>query len=604
MATTKNRLPERNEIEDLYKWKLEDLFETDTLWERAFNQVEKDLKKVPSFKGKLMQGKGEHLLKALEFQHALSLAFERVYVYARMRRDEDNGNAFYQNLAARSEMLGTKLMTAWSFFEPEVLAGAEKIDVFFQATKGLEGYRFLLEDLRRQKEHVLSDKEEALLAGAADALQTGDNVFTMFDNADVRFPAIKDEEGNKTELTIGRFTRFLHSYDRNVRRRAFKALYTTYGTYRNTLAACYAGSVQTDWFYARTRKYPSCLEAKLSGGNIPTSVYTNLIDTVHKGLPALNQYLEIRKRALNLPTLHMYDLYVPMVQVPHKTYTFQEGKEIVLKALAPLGTQYIEDLSKAFQEGWIDVYENRGKTTGAYSWGCYGTHPYVLLNWQGRLEDLFTLAHELGHAMHSYYSNRTQPYQYASYKIFVAEVASTVNENLLMNYLLEHCDDHAMRTYLINHYLEEFRTTVYRQTMFAEFEQIAHQDCEKGVPLTAEHLCKQYLKLNRKYYGASVQVDKEIGLEWARIPHFYSAFYVYQYATGFSSAALIAKGIQEGREGAVDRYLQFLSSGGRDYPIELLKIAGVDLSTPMPVEAALGIFKEYVTQLEEAFRAE
>ena len=604
MATTSNRnaLPERNEIEDLYKWKLEDLFETDALWERAFNQVEKDLKKIPAFQGKLMQGKGEHLLKALEFQHALSLAFERVYVYARMRRDEDNGNAFYQNLAARSEMLGTKLMTAWSFFEPEVLSGAEKLDDFIRATPELEAYRFLLEDLRRQKEHVLSDKEEALLAGAADALQTGDNVFTMFDNADVRFPAIKDEEGNKTELTIGRFTRFLHSYDRNVRRRAFKALYATYGTYRNTLAACYGGNVQTDWFYARTRKYPSCLEAKLSGGNIPMSVYTNLIDTVHDGLPTLNRYLEIRKKALNLPTLHMYDLYVPMVQVPHKTYTFQEGKEIVLKALAPLGAQYIEDLSKAFQEGWIDVYENRGKTTGAYSWGCYGTHPYVLLNWQGRLEDLFTLAHELGHAMHSYYSNRTQPYQYASYKIFVAEVASTVNENLLMAYLLEHCDDQATRTYLINHYLEEFRTTVYRQTMFAEFEQIAHKDCEKGVPLTAEHLCKQYLKLNRKYYGASVKVDKEIGLEWARIPHFYSAFYVYQYATGFSSAALIAKGIQEGRDGAVDRYLQFLSSGGSDYPIELLKIAGVDLSTPKPVEAALGIFQEYVKQLEEAFR--
>ncbi len=601
-AKNQNRLLERNEIEDLYKWKLEDLFETDALWECAFAKVEKDLTKVPSFQRKLLQGKGEKLLEALEFQHALSLAFERVYVYARMRRDEDNGHAFYQNLAARSELLGTRLMTAWSFFEPEVLSGAEKMETFFQSTPGLEAYRFLLEDLLRQKAHVLSDKEEALLAGAADALQTGDNVFTMFDNADVRFPAIKDEEGNKTELTIGRFTRFLHSYDRNVRRRAFKALYTTYGIYRNTLAACYGGNVQTDWFYARTRKYPSCLEAKLSGGNIPTTVYTNLIDTVHKGLPALNQYLEIRKRALNLPTLHMYDLYVPMVQVPHKTYTFQEGKEIVLKALAPLGAQYIEDLSKAFQEGWIDVYENRGKTTGAYSWGCYGVHPYVLLNWQGRLEDLFTLAHELGHAMHSYYSNRTQPYQYASYKIFVAEVASTVNENLLMDYLLANCEDTEMRTYLINHYLEEFRTTVYRQTMFAEFEQIAHKDCEKGVPLTADHLCKQYLKLNRKYYGASVKVDQEIGLEWARIPHFYSAFYVYQYATGFSSAALIAQGIQEGTTGAVDRYLQFLSSGGSDYPIELLKIAGVDLSTPAPVEAALGIFREYVTQLEEAFR--
>ena len=603
MATkNQNRLPERNEIEDLYKWKLEDLFETDALWERAFSQVEKDLKKVPKFKGKLMQGKGEKLLKALEFQHAISLAFERVYVYARMRRDEDNANAFYQNLAARSEMLGTKLMTAWSFFDPEVLAGAEKIATFFRTTPALEAYRFLLEDLLRQKAHVLSDQEEALLAGAADALQTGDNVFTMFDNADVRFPAIQDEEGNETELTIGRFTRFLHSYDRNVRRRAFEALYTTYGTYRNTLAACYAGNVQTDWFYARTRKYASCLEAKLSGGNIPTAVYTNLIDTVHKGLPALNQYLEIRKRALNLPTLHMYDLYVPMVQVPHKSYTFQEGKEIVLKALAPLGAQYIEDLSKAFQEGWIDVYENRGKTTGAYSWGSYGVHPYVLLNWQGRLEDLFTLAHELGHAMHSHYSNRTQPYQYASYKIFVAEVASTVNENLLMAYLLQNCDDQAMRTYLINHYLEEFRTTVYRQTMFAEFEQIAHRDCEKGVPLTAEHLCKQYLKLNRKYYGASVKVDQEIALEWARIPHFYSAFYVYQYATGFSSAALIANEIQAGGEGAVERYLQFLSSGGSDYPIELLKIAGVDLSTPKPVEAALDIFQSYVQQLEEAFR--
>lgn len=602
MATVKNpeRLPERNEIEALYKWKLEDLFETDTLWERAFQQVEKDLKKIPSYQGKLMQGKGEKLLEALNFQHKLSCSFERVYVYARMRRDEDNGHAFYQNLAARSEMLGTKLMTAWSFFEPEILAGNEQIPAFFQATPGLESYRFLLEDLISQKAHVLSDKEEALLAGAADALQTGDNVFTMFDNADVRFPVIKDEEGNRTELTIGRFTRFLQNQDRNVRKRAFKALYATYGNYKNTLAACYAGNVQTNLFYTRARKYPDCLTAKLSGNKIPVSVYDSLIDTVHKGLPFLDRYLNLRKGKLGLPTLHMYDLYVPMVKMPQRVYTFEEAKAIVLKALTPLGAQYIKDLSQAFDQGWIDVYENRGKTTGAYSWGCYGVHPYVLLNWQGRFDDLFTLAHELGHAMHTYYSNNMQPYQYASYKIFVAEVASTVNENLLMGYLLEHCTDREERAYLINHYLEEFRTTVYRQTMFAEFEKQAHAAAEGGTPLTAEYLCNAYLKLNRKYYGRAVRVDREISLEWSRIPHFYSAFYVYQYATGFSSAALLARRIMDGEQNSIEHYLKFLSSGGSDYPMELLKAAGVDLSTPAPVEAALEIFKEYVTMMEEA----
>lgn len=597
-----NSLPERNEIQDLYKWKLEDLFETDSLWEQAFSGVEKGLKNVASLKGKVMSGKGEKLLEALHLQQELGCAFERVYVYARMRRDEDNGNALYQNLAARAEMLGTKVMTAWSFFEPEVLAGADKMEAFFRDVPELEAYRFLLEDLLRQKAHVLSQAEEALLAQAADALQTGDNVFTMFDNADVRFPTIKDEDGNKTELSIGRFTRFLQSHDRNVRRRAFKALYGTYGNYRNTLAACLSGNVQTDLFYARARKYPGCLAAKLSGNKIPVSVYESLIETVHGGLADLDRYLQIRKERLGVPALHMYDLYVPLVKLPKREYTFEEGREIVLKALAPLGKQYVEDLSAAFREGWIDVYENRGKTTGAYSWGSYGVHPYVLLNWQGRLDDLFTLAHELGHAMHSYYSNKTQPYQYASYRIFVAEVASTVNENLLMSYLLEHCTDRDERAYLINHYLEEFRTTVYRQTMFAEFEKLVHEGAEKGTPLTAEYLCKVYLKLNRKYYGRAVQIDKEIGLEWSRIPHFYSAFYVYQYATGFSSAALIARNIRAGVQGAAENYLRFLSGGGSDYPMELLKIAGVDLSTPEPVAAALDIFREYVTMMEETFR--
>ncbi len=601
MATKNNQnsLPERSEIQDLYKWRLEDLFQTDALWEQAFSAVEKGLKAVPPLKGKVMKGQGQKLLDALRLQEQLSAAFERVYVYARMRRDEDNGHAFYQNLAARSEMLGTKLMTAWSFLEPEILADADKIPAFFQTTPDLEAYRFLLEDLLLQKAHVLSQAEETLLAQAADALQTGDNVFTMFDNADVRFPTVKDEDGQKIELTIGRYTRFLHSYDRNVRRRAFKALYATYGTYRNTLAACYAGNVQTDLFYARARKYQGCLDAKLSGNQIPETVYTSLIDTVHQGLPLLDRYLDLRRKQLDLQTLHLYDLYVPLVKLPKKEYTFEEGKAIVLKALAPLGDQYIADLSEAFQEGWIDVYENRGKTTGAYSWGSYGVHPYVLLNWQGRLDDLFTLAHELGHAMHTYYSNQTQPYVYASYKIFVAEVASTVNENLLMNYLLAHCTDKDERAYLINHYLEEFRTTVYRQTMFAEFEKLAHEGAERGEPLTADYLCKMYLKLNRRYYGRRAQVDKDIQLEWARIPHFYSAFYVYQYATGFSSAALIAKNIGTGNPEAVANYLKFLSAGGSDYPMAILRIAGVDLSTPKPVAAALDIFRDYLTMMEE-----
>lgn len=598
-SVKKDSLPERKEIAAAYKWKVEDLFPDDRAWETAYAEAERDLRKIKRFSGKLMTGKGATLLEALRFRHALSEQFEDLYVYARMRRDEDNANAFYQNLAARAELLETKLMTAWAFFEPELLADADKIPTFLRETPALADYLFLLEDLLRQREHVLSEAEEALLAKAADALSTADNVFVMFDNADLKFPTIRDEEGRKTELSNGRYSRFLESHDRNVRRRAFKALYGTYGAYRNTLAACYGGSVQTDVFYAKARRYPDSLSAKLDGDRIPTAVYDSLVETVHQGQDALDRYLQLRKKMLDVPALHMYDLYVPLVRLPERKYTFEEGRDIVLEALKPLGEAYVRDLSAAFRDGWIDVYENRGKTTGAYSWGSYRSHPYVLLNWQGRLDDLFTLAHELGHAMHSYYSNRTQPYQYASYRIFVAEVASTVNENLLMRYLLQKCTERDERAYLINHYLEEFRTTVYRQTMFAEFERQAHEAAEAGTPLTAEYLCRIYLKLNRRYYGKTSAVDREIALEWSRIPHFYTAFYVYQYATGFSSAALIARNIFDGKEGAVRDYLRFLSSGGSDYPIELLKIAGVDLSTPEPVRAALDLFRTYVAQMEE-----
>ena len=424
-------------------------------------------------------------------------------------------------------------------------------------------------------------------------------IFGMLDNADLKFPCIRDENGEEVELTKGRYSKFMESSDRRVRKDAFEALYSSYGKLRNTLGATLNASVKSDVFYARVRRFPSALQASLDGDNIPVTVYDRLIEVVHSYLPELNRYLKLRKKMLDLSDLHMYDLYTPLLPEYKKSFEYHEAKKLVLEGLKPLGEDYINIARQGLENGWVDVFENEGKTSGAYAWGAYDTHPYILLNYQGKIRDVFTIAHEMGHAMHSYHSNHAQPYINAGYRIFVAEVASTVNEALLMEHMLEHTSDPLEKQYLVNQYLEQFRTTVFRQTMFAEFEKVIHEEVEQGGALTTDWLSERYRELNQLYYGEEVVINPEIALEWSRIPHFYSGFYVYKYATGYAAAIALSRGIlDQGRE-ARERYIEFLKGGDSDYPLNLLGKAGVDMESPAPVRAALDVFKRLIDELAD-----
>ncbi len=594
-----DKLAERKDIDSKYKWKLEDIYDDNSVWEQDYKILAEKADGFMQFSGKLSES-GEVLLAAIKASEDINRLLEKMYVYAHMRRDEDNGNSTYQDMLMRIEYLAADISAKMSFFEPEMLAIPEEIlRGYVDQVDGMELYRFAIEEQLRQKEHVLSEKEERLLAMASEALGTADEVFKMFNDADIRFPFIIGPDGKKTELTKGRFSVFMDCNDRKVRKNAFKSLYKSYADYRNTLAACYSGSVKGDCFYAKARKFGSSLEASLSSDNVPAEVYDRLIDAVHDNFPVLHEYFKVRKTALGVSKLHLYDMYVPLVEIPEKKYTFEEAKDIVFEAVRPMGEEYCRGIAEAYKNGWIDVYENAGKTSGAYSWGCFDSHPYVLLNWQGTVDDVFTLAHELGHAMHSYFSNKNQPYTYAGYKIFVAEVASTVNENLLIKYMLGKSIDANEKAYLINHYLESFRLTIVRQVMFAEFEKKVHELYETGEALTCETLCKVYYGLNLEYFGKGVEVDKEIEMEWARIPHFYSAFYVYKYAIGFSAAVKLSDNILSGDDKLKKQYLDFLSSGGSDYPIELLKKAGVDLYTSEAVDSAMKMFSDMVSEFKQ-----
>ncbi len=591
-------LKRRDEIDDKYKWHLEDIFESNDLWIKTAKETERKIDAMRKYSGKFTKNSAS-VAACTEAVFDLQKDVVKLLVYAHMRRDEDSADPVYQDLAGKADALATKYSAAVSFYEPELLTlSTERVKRYVKKEPVLKEYSFILEEIMRKKSHVLSKNEEKILARTSEISSAGGDIFNMFNNADIKFPVLTDEKGNKTELTHGRYNTFLVSPDRNLRKRAFKALYDTYDKYRNTLAATYAASVKSDTFYSEIRKYSSSLTAALYEDNVPSTVYNGLIKTVHANIKKLTPYLVLRKKMLGVRKLHMYDLYVPFVKTPERKYTFEEARDIVIEALRPMGEEYISVLKTAFTDGWIDVYENQGKRTGAYSWGCYGCHPYVLLNWQGSIKDVFTLAHELGHAMHTYYSNRNQPYQYSEYKIFVAEVASTVNENLLMEYLLNNSKDDTEKAYLINHYLEEFRATVFRQTMFAEFEKQAHKMYEKGEMLTCDALCSMYYRLQKKYFKKVMKIDKEIAMEWARIPHFYNAFYVYKYATGFSSATILASGILSGDSDKLDKYMTFLKSGGSDYPMEILRKAGVDLSTSEPIQHAMDLFEEKVKQLE------
>ena len=587
----------REEIDSKYKWQLEDIYADNQLWEEDLNKVSDLFRQITAYSGKLGES-ASTLYQALTERDAMDALAEKLFVYARMRRDEDNANSTYQSMVERCGNVFTQMFAATAFFLPELTAiSAETLEAYMKEEPGLEVYRFTFEKIQHNKEHILSQEEEVLLAQAGEITDAAHDIFNMFNDADIRFDNVKDEEGNEITLTKGRYIAFLESKDRQVRKDAFDTLYKSYEAMRNTLGAMYVANIKSDKFVSTVRKYNSSLEASLFGNNIDIAVYDNLIATVNANLPKMDDYLAVRKRALGLDEIHMYDLYVPMVSEIEKKYTFEEAKEIVLKAFAPLGEQYVADVKDAFESGWIDVYENEGKTGGAYSWGSYLTHPYVLLNFSGTTDSVFTLAHEMGHAMHSYYSHKKQHYTNAQYTLFVAEVASTVNESLLIQYLLQNTTDPKERAYLLNHYLEEFRGTVFRQTMFAEFEKIVHGKAAAGEALTTDTLCEIYYGLNEKYFGRQVNVDKTIAIEWARIPHFYRSFYVYQYATGFSAATALSTAILNEGTPAVERYLEFLASGGSKYPLDQLKDAGVDLSTPAAVEAGLERFGEMVKEL-------
>ena len=588
----------REEISQQYKWKMEDLYATNETWEADYEKLQKGIEELQKFEGTLGES-AENLLKMHEMSDELNQIAEKVYVYANQRLHENTGNAYYQGLSGKAQMLIVQMGEASSYIEPELLNIPEEKLKEMLKTSGLEKYDMYYKRLLRRKEHILSKEMEEMLAGVEEVAEGPKDTFMMFNNADIKFPVITGEDGEPVEITHGKYVKLLESQNREVRKAAFQGLYETYGKFKNTLAATYRANVKQAGFFAKARKYASSLEASLSGSAIPVEVYDSLIESVHAHLPALHEYVKVRKEKLGVDELHMYDLYVPMVGEADKKIPYEEAKEIVLKGLAPLGDDYLALLKKGFDEGWIDVYENEGKRSGAYSWGAYGTHPYVLLNYQNNLNNVFTLAHEMGHALHSYHSDEAQDYIYAGYKIFVAEVASTCNEALLIRYLLDNSKDDKEKAYLLNYFLEQFRGTLFRQTMFAEFEKQAHAKSEAGEPLTAEVLCDIYYDLNKKYFGDEIVIDKEIELEWSRIPHFYTPFYVYQYSTGFSAAIAISSKILNGEEGIVEKYKKFLSSGSSLDCIDLLKLCDVDMTTKEPVEEALKVFENTLEEFSK-----
>lgn len=592
-------LPSRNELPVEETWRLEDIFASDEEWEKEYQAVKGLIPSIKDFEGKLAES-ADTLYKALQVEDQLLERIGKLYTYSHMRYDQDTTNSFYQGLDDRMKNLYSQVGSALAFIVPEILSiDEDKLKGFLNEKQELKLYEHAIEEINLQRPHVLSAEQEALLAEAGEVMDASSNTFGTLNNADLQFPSIKDENGEEVEVTHGRYIRFLESSDRRVRHDAFKAVYKTYGDFKNTFASTLSGNVKKNNFNARVRKYQSARHAALSANNIPETVYDNLVNTVNKNLSLLHRYVKLRKKVLGINELHMYDLYTPLVKDVKMEITYDEAKDIVLKGLAPLGEDYAKVLKEGFENRWVDVHENKGKRSGAYSSGAYGTNPYILLNWQDNVNNLFTLAHEFGHSVHSYYTRKSQPYPYGNYSIFVAEVASTCNEALLNDFLLKTMEDDGKRIYLLNHYLEGFRGTVFRQTMFAEFEHLIHQKAQNNEALTADALTEIYYDLNKKYFGDEIVIDEEIGLEWARIPHFYYNYYVYQYATGFSAATALSKQILEEGESAVKRYINFLSAGSSDYPIEVLKKAGVDMTSAAPIQDALKVFEEKLAELEQ-----
>lgn len=588
----------RSEISDEYKWSVKDLYSSDELWNNDYEKALKSTQEKSSFEGCVMDS-ADTLADALSESEKDDYITERLYVYAFMRYYEDTSDGTYQQMSGKAQMLAVKMSEKYSFLVPEIMAADDdKVARFLDSDK-IKPYRHLLCDMLAKKEHTCSQKEEKLLAMASQMADSPSDIFSKFNNADVKFGKVHDEHGDEKELTSAGFSVFMESRDRNVRKEAFYALYRQYKSYINTLAASYYGKVKQAVFFANARNYESTLQMYLSGSFIPESVYTNLIDTVNNNLDKMHDYVSLRKKTLGVDELHFYDIYAPLTSDYTVKVSYENAKETVLDALKILGDDYVSQVKKGYESGWVDVYENDGKRSGAFSWGAYGTHPYIFLNYTETLNDIFTLIHETGHAMHTYYSNETQPYTYAGYKIFVAEVASTCNEVILIDYLLKHSRSDEEKKYLYGHYLEQFKGTLFRQTMFAEFEMITHRMAQDGEVLNAESLCGTYKKLNEKYFGKDMVIDEEIAYEWARIPHFYTPFYVYQYATGFSAAVAIATKIINGDKEVLHGYREFLKGGSSMHPIELLSLCKIDMSKPDVIQDALNVFGSLIEDFKK-----
>lgn len=593
-------VPIRSSIQSNDKWKLEHIYATDAAWEQDYSKLDDMIGKIEQYKGKLSKSADE-LLAALTLRDDMKRLMDKVYVYANMKYDEDQGNDIYKGMADRAESLNTKLSTALSFMEPELSSMDQKIMTeFMEQKEGLKVYNFYFDNLFRMKAHTLSAGEEQILALAGDMASTPSNIHGTFKNVDRKLGKILDEQGKEIILTGGTYSRMLDHPNRELRKQSFEVEFTSYNDYINTIAGAMSGEVKKNIFFAKAKKYDSALAWSLDQNNIKPEVYNSLIEAVNKNLAPLHKYVALRKKALGIQDkVHYYDMYVTMVNDVDTDIKYEDGKKMVAEALTPLGNTYISDLMAGFSEGWVDVYETQNKRSGAYQWGSYDTHPYVLLNYNGSLDDVLTIAHEMGHALNSYYSNKSQPYATAEYPIFTAEVASTTNESLMLDYLIKNAKTKEEKMYLINTYLENIRGSIYTQLMYAEFEKLIHEKAEAGEALSATALNEMWGSLMQKYYGPDFEVDELVKVWWARIPHFYYTFYVYQYATGMAAAEAISyKIINEGQP-ARDAYLDFLAAGGSDYPVEILKKAGVDMSSTMPVEKALAKFDQLVDELDQ-----
>jgi oligoendopeptidase F len=587
---------DRKDIDVKDTWNLESIYANNELWEEDYAALEKDAAEFAKLKGAI-EADVSKIPAVLDAYYGLHRRLSKLSVYARMRFDQDTTDSTYQTMSAKIGSLGVKIGAASAFVEPEILSySKEQLEAAEKENERTAYYGRKIEEMLRGQEHTLDAEKEELLAAAGDMAEAPDDIFSVLMNADMKYPDIVLEDGTHLPLTNSTYISYMESPDRAVREGAFKTLYGQIASLKNTFAAIYRGNLKQAKFYAQSRKYSSARAMYLADSNVPESVYDNLLSAVHEALPMMYRYVAVRKKVLGVDKLHMYDVYTPIVAAQNQTYEFEQAKQMVLEALKPMGEDYLSHAREGLENRWIDIYPNKGKKGGAYSWGCYDSQPFILLNYTKNLDSVFTLIHEMGHSIHSYYSITAQDYAYSDYKIFVAEVASTCNECLLMHDLLEKTTDKEQRKYLLNHYLDSFKGTLFRQTMFAEFEKTAHDYCAQGKPLTAEALSQMYLELNQKYFGPDMEKDEEIAYEWMRIPHFYTPFYVYQYATGYSAAvALSAKILKEGKP-AVDAYMSFLKGGESKDPIDLLKMAG--MTTEKPVADALALFGELVAELE------